>query len=335
MTQSTLAAYSEKALLSMRVMDLPLDKEAVPFPKAIDRLFFKLKRRGIHWRPKIWASEEWFSPDGRAGFAFPFTLLDPKLVALEKRFIGFSEGSTEREFEKLIDHECAHALDNAFLTRKHPLRKEFFGDSELPYPKSYLPLPYSKNFVRHLPGNYAQAHPEEDWAETFAIWLSPKREWRARYANWPALKKLQACDLIMRELRGKAPRRVGRGEPLHFKNDDRTLKEYFLWRKKELGLNKRNFYARKAREIFTSCHGKQKALDIIAQNEVKLKKSIIKTTGVRSYEAGHMMKELKYECARKDYGLSKNKRESYKLVEQALISSAQSYINSGGRRIYM
>ncbi len=52
--------------------------------------------------------------------------------------------------------------------------------------------PTRKSFVRHLPNWYAQAHPDEDFAETFAVWLgAPEREWRARYRGWKALEKLE------------------------------------------------------------------------------------------------------------------------------------------------
>ena len=52
---------------------------------------------------------------------------------------------------------------------------------------------------------YAQSHPDEDFAETFAVWLRPRSDWRRRYAGWPALKKLEYVDELMREIAGKKP----------------------------------------------------------------------------------------------------------------------------------
>ena len=56
---------------------------------------------------------------------------------------------------------------------------------------------------------YAQKHPDEDFAETFAVWLTPRSAWRRRYRYWPALKKLQYVDDLMRRMAKRAPRRTG------------------------------------------------------------------------------------------------------------------------------
>ncbi len=333
MTQSSLAAYSDSELLSMRVKDLPLKASPLPYPRSDEEICSKLKRRGIKWAPDIWPSDEWFSPDGKAGFAFPFTLLDERLVALEKKLIGFCEGSTEREFEKLINHECAHALDNAYALRKHPLRTEVFGDSNGPYPRSYLPLPHSKKYVRHLPGNYAQAHPEEDWAETFAVWLGTKSKWRERYRNWPALDKLKACDQIIREIRNKAPVSKGRGRPLHYSKDERTLREYFAWKRREFGLNRRSFFSRPAKSAFAKT-GNQKALEVIKQNEKELTRSLVFVAGLKTYEARHMIRDLKSECRKKNYSLQ-SPAQGLKKSSEFYVASAPTYAEKGKRRIYM
>ena len=82
-----------------------------------------------------------------------------------------------------------HAIDNAFRLRLRRQRREVFGSPAEPYPEFYTPKPYSKSFVLHLDAWYAQSHPDEDFAETFAVWLTPNSEWRQRYAGWPALQE--------------------------------------------------------------------------------------------------------------------------------------------------
>jgi hypothetical protein len=60
--------------------------------------------------------------------------------------------------------------------------------------------------VRHLPGWYAQKHPDEDWAETFAVWITSDKDWRVDYAQWPtALAKLDFCARTMSELASRDP----------------------------------------------------------------------------------------------------------------------------------
>src|SRR5574341_1303894 len=63
-------------------------------------------------------------------------------------------------------------------------------------------------FVRHLEGWYAQKHPDEDFAETFAVWLTPGSRWRMRYRNWPAIRKLRYMDRIARLLGKTQPEEV-------------------------------------------------------------------------------------------------------------------------------
>jgi hypothetical protein len=75
-----------------------------------------------------------------------------------------------------------------------------------PYLEEYRPQPFSRRFVMHLPGWYAQKHPDEDWAETFAVWLTPGSDWWSAYAGWPeALAKLEYCDALMSQLRDQEP----------------------------------------------------------------------------------------------------------------------------------
>ena len=65
--------------------------------------------------------------------------------------------------------------------------------------EEYRPSPFSRRYVRHLPGWYAQKHPDEDWAETFAVWMTPAAQTgKKEYAGWPeALAKLTYCAEVM------------------------------------------------------------------------------------------------------------------------------------------
>ena len=84
---------------------------------------------------------------------------------------------------KILRHEAGHAIDNAYKLRQRRRRQQMFGPSYMQYPEYYTPKPYSKSFVLHLDSWYAQSHPDEDFAETFAVWLTPESDWRARYAG--------------------------------------------------------------------------------------------------------------------------------------------------------
>src|SRR5690606_3281043 len=165
----------------------------------------ELKARGIAPFFHTWVAEEWFSPDGCPGIAIPYYLFLPSLIRLQKSYGLEVEGDTKAKALKLIRHEVGHAIENAWRLRRRKKRQQLFGLSSTPYPTIYRPSP-SESFVVHLGHDYAQSHPDEDWAETFAVWLSQSQQtWRRRYAGTQALEKLEYCNQIMNEIKGTRP----------------------------------------------------------------------------------------------------------------------------------
>ena len=112
------------------------------------------------------------------------------------------EGGNTNWMMRILRHEAGHAIDSAFRLRRRRRWREIFGPASLPYPDSYRPRPGSRRFVQHLGSWYAQSHPTEDFAETFAVWLKRGPSWRRAYAGWPALEKLRYVDELMREISG-------------------------------------------------------------------------------------------------------------------------------------
>jgi hypothetical protein len=191
--------------------DLALSIKGSELETRIEKALDELRANDLDFKPHFWLSDEWFCADGIPGIAIPFYLAHPRLERLERSQLLEVEGGDEKWCLKILRHELGHAIENAFRTRRLKARRELFGKSTEPYPEYYSPRPYSKSFVLHLDPWYAQSHPDEDFAETFAVWLTPNSQWRDRYAGWPALKKLEYMDSLMNELRGKrAPRRFAK-----------------------------------------------------------------------------------------------------------------------------
>src|SRR5689334_15629217 len=214
---------SDEKLLELRFCDLKLSLERSPLARRVKRLYAELENRGIHFKPHVWLSEEWFSPDGVPGIAVPFYLAHPRLERLERCIMGEAEGGNSRLLLRILRHEAGHALDNAYRLRRRRRWREVFGPASRPYPARYRARAGSRGYVHHLGEWYAQAHPTEDFAETFAVWLAPKSRWRKNYAGWPALHKLQAVDELVASVRDRrAPvRNRLRIEPLD--HNRRTL----------------------------------------------------------------------------------------------------------------
>ena len=190
--------------------------------------------RGLRIRPHAWISNEWFSPDDTPGIAIPFYLTHPRLMRLERRMIIDVEGGTVSECMRILRHEAGHVVQVAYQLHRLRRWQELFGRSSTRYPSYYRPNPASRRYVYHLPHWYAQSHPDEDFAETFAVWLTPRSNWRRRYAGWPALKKLEYVDELMAEIAGQRPlvRQRVRVDPLS--SLTQTLAEHYATKARAL-----------------------------------------------------------------------------------------------------
>jgi hypothetical protein len=239
-----------EALLDLRLCDLDLRIEGTPVAAYVRELHQELDARGFVFKPHCWLSDEWFSPDGIPGFAVPFYLAHPRLKRLEQEMMLEVEGGDHDSCLELMRHETGHAYANAFRLHRRRDWQQHFGKSTQKYPKSYLPHPYSKRFVVHLDNWYAQSHPDEDWAETFAVWLNPASDWRSRYRGWPAMKKLHYVDELMKELNDQLPPVRTRRAELPLKQLRLTLRRHYDKKKQLYGSSYPPFLDRDLRRLF-------------------------------------------------------------------------------------
>lgn len=212
------ARWPDRQLLDLRLRDLDADLTlgAQPLAPRLARLYDELAGRGLKFEPHCWLSEGWFAVDGIPGFAVPFYLAHPRLRRLEGRQMHEVVGGTATWCMMLLRHEVGHAIDAAYRLRYRRDWQGVFGDFRRRYPASYRPRPDSRSHVLHLRNWYAQSHPCEDFAETFAVWLASGSGWKRRYRGWRALEKLAFVDGLMSELAGRPAilRSRGRLAPL-------------------------------------------------------------------------------------------------------------------------
>ena len=237
-------------LLQLRIKDLGLTIEGTWLEDLLDQLDEELAARGIRFRPYAWLSDEWFSPNGIPGFAIPFYLAHPRLMTLERTQMLAVEGGTAPEALRIMRHETAHAIQHAYQLQRRKKYQQVFGLSSTRYPEYYRPNPASRRHVQHLPLWYAQAHPDEDFAETFAVWLRPRSDWRRRYAGWPALKKLEYVDQLMAELATERPLVRTRQKVEPVSRITRTLAEHYEERRAKYRPEFPNIYDRDLRRLF-------------------------------------------------------------------------------------
>src|SRR6185312_8886834 len=228
-------SLKDEEMLALRICDLGVRLQGSELEPRVNQLFEDLAARGVTLRPDCYLGDEWFSPTGVPAIAIPFYLAHPRLKTLEMHLMMEVEGGTPQWCQMLLRHECGHAVDHAYKLSSRKDWRAVFGSPEAEYtPETYTPRPYSKSFVQHLPNWYAQAHPEEDFAETFAVWLaSEPAAWRERYRGWKALEKLEYVALLMQEIAGAAPPRMPRGGRLSRASKLRkTLTRHYAARRK-------------------------------------------------------------------------------------------------------
>lgn len=246
-------------LLNTRVCDLGLKIEGSPLAPFIKRLYDELAAKGIRFRPSFYLTDSWGCPNEVPVIGIPFYLADMRLRRLEEEQTG--EIEDDQMLMMFLRHEAGHAINYGYRLWERPDWKTVFGSFLKPYRDSFEPNQSSREFVRHLLHSqhgrfYAQKHPDEDFAETFGVWLTPGSAWRRRYRQWPAYKKLRYVESVMRLVRGKPPKCVD-GELCDQIGDiSSLLAEHYGQRAERYRALAQGYVDDKLREIFPPVTGR-------------------------------------------------------------------------------
>lgn len=333
---TNLDQLDEEALLDLRMCELPLKLAGTPLESRIDQLCDELAARNIIFRPHYWLADEWYSPDGVPGIAVPFYLAHPRLIRLERKKMLEVEGGTHEWCMRILRHEAGHAIDTAYRLRRRKAYREVFGKVSQPYPQFYQPKPYSRRFVLHLDMWYAQAHPVEDFAETFAVWLRPRSRWRSRYKGWPALKKLEFVDHTIREISKRNPvvSTKERVDPLH--TIRKTLREHYRRKRDHYGIDHPNFYDRDLRRLFSDEPQFSKnptAAAFLNRIRPELRKSISAWTGEYQYTIDQVLSEMVERCRELKLRIAGDERATRRDVTILVTIQTMNYLHEGYHRV--
>ena len=245
-----LDAIPEERLLDLRVCDLPVRIEGTWLEERVAQLHAELKAKHLLFEPRCYLADEWLTPEDEPEIGIPFYLAHPRLVALEKKMMLEAEGETPDWCMQLLRHECGHAISYAFGLHRKASWQRVFGSSKQEYGETYRFRPYSKSFVRHLPNYYAQYHPDEDFCETFAVWLTPNLDWRQEYEGWKALAKLNFVDRLMKSLANKRPPKPAGRKYWQAAKIRSTLRKYYEKRRDAEAENYPDFHDRNLKRMF-------------------------------------------------------------------------------------
>lgn len=330
------ADWPDEKLLDVRMCDLGVRIEGTELEERIDQLYGELKDRGLQFRPHFWLSDDWFTPDDVPGTAIPFYMAHPRLARLELSQMLEIEGGTPEWCMRILRHETGHAIENAYLLRRRRRRQKLFGKSSEAYPEYYTPRPYSKSFVLHLDTWYAQSHPDEDFAETFAVWLNPESLWRERYVGWPALKKLEYMDELMREIAGQKPVVTSRERVDLLSRLRKTLRKHYREKREHYGLEYPNFYDRDLRRLFSNApefSGNMSAVRFLHRVRKEVRRKVAGWTGEYQYTIDQVLEDMIERCRELRLRLT-GPEEQIKLDFTILLTvQTMNYLHSGRHRV--
>jgi hypothetical protein len=320
-----LDTLSDEQLLGLRVRDLGVSWQRSWVGGAVRQLNRELAARELRVEPHVWVSDEWFSPDGVPGIALPFYLLHPRLMRLERKQMLQVEGGTRDACLRILRHEAGHAVQHAFGLQRLRRWRELFGSVAQPYPDHYQPNPASRRYVIHLPYWYAQSHPAEDFAETFAVWLAPGTRWRKRYAGWQALAKLEYVDELMRELAGARPpvRSQARVDPAE--RNLQTLAEYYASKRERYRVASTEIYDEDLLRVFAGPEKRSRgesAASFLSRHRTRLRRMVARHTGKHELALEIVLGDLVARA--RELGLRAAGGQRGLLVELAILLAARS-----------
>jgi len=283
-------------------------------------------------------ADDWFTPDGVPGIAIPFYMAHPRLQRLELNQMFEVEGGTTEWCMRILRHEAGHAIENAYRLRRLRRRQELFGKSSKTYPEWYTPRPYSKRYVVHLDMWYAQSHPDEDFAETFAVWLDPDSKWQVRYAEWPAYRKLQYVDELMRSLVGKPPPVSSKGRVDPIGRLKKTLRDHYREKRDRYGVDYPNFYERDLRRLFSDhpdYNQNPRADKFLMRIRKEVRKKISFWTGEYQYTIDQVFKDMIAYCRKQKLKLVASEEQTKLDFMVLLTVQTMNYLHDGHHRVVL
>jgi hypothetical protein len=329
------ASLSDEQLLDLRMCDLGLALQGTAVEQRILKVNAELAARKLA-RPHYWLSDDWFTPDGVPGVAVPFYLAHPRLEKLELAQMLEVEGGEEESCLQILRHEAGHAIDNAYQLRRRPTRRRLFGHPVTAYPEYYTPKPYSKSFVQHLDHWYAQSHPDEDFAETFAVWLDPESQWAARYAGWPARRKLEYMDRLMRQVSRTRPRVKSKRIVDPLPRLRKTLREHYRRKREHYGLDHPDFYESDLSRLFSDAPEYAKntpAARFVSRVRKEVRSTVASFTDSYQYTIDQLLEKIIDRCRELNLRLIDSEEATRVDFIVFLTVQTMNYLHSGRHRV--
>jgi hypothetical protein len=329
--------FHESNLWSTPIRDLGLTIEGTRLEPILGEFREELRRCGLtRVRPQFYLSTEWGVPFETIAIALPFYLARPDLTALHAERVGIVEGFDRADILRYLRHEMGHVINYAYRLYDEEEWVKQFGSITQPYGEDYRPEPFSRRYVRHLPGWYAQKHPDEDFAETFAVWLTPDSDWRRRYSGWPALRKLEYVDKVMGQIASRPPL-----ETKHQKQDNlsslrKTLRSHYAQRRGHYGIDHPPSYDQDLLRLFSRAPENARqppAWRWLSKVRGRVRVRVSRWTRQRQYVVDGVLKGMIARCHELRLRLAGLEDEVEREFSVLLAVEVMNQLHSGGHRV--
>ncbi|MBX7148769.1 putative zinc-binding metallopeptidase [bacterium] len=312
-TVTKLSPLTNDELLNLRFCELDLSLE--PLAPAINQLGEELSLKQINFIPSCFLADEWFVPTDATNIGIPFYLVHPRLIKLEEDMMADVEGGTLDECMRILRHEAGHAIAHAYGLTKTKAYQKVFGKPSEETPDSYRPRFYSKNYVRNLDNFYAQCDPDEDFAETFAVWLNPSSNYKKHYSRWGALKKLECVESLMAGITGTPPLTTRTEYNYSIQKLKTRLKNHYIKKRRDYAEDYPDFFDQDLKKIFTADkkEGSKKASVFISRHKKEMMTKVSLWSGEKKYSLDQLIHNL--QARANTLGLLVYKTETETLID--------------------
>lgn len=304
-----------------RISDLDLHIEGSQIDPLVRQLYEELDHAGLKFKPPIYLTDEWGCPEGIPIIGIPFYLTSPNLAKIEQEIAENLE--TTEESMMYLRHEAGHAFNYAYVLYEEQEWHRIFGPYSRPYAENYKPNPFSREYVRHIAGWYAQKHPDEDFAETFAVWLDPESNWREEYAGTPALAKLEYVDRVMKQVGQETPKVLPRRRDAPLEEMQYTVRDYYSNRRDTARIQIPRWFDGDLKQLFEEekGDGRLPAEPILREKRLDLIGEVSYWTGVQMGIVRSLVDHLLERVAALDLQLIESDRQRYVISFIAMVTT--------------
>jgi hypothetical protein len=326
-----LSALGDDELLKLRFCDLGVGIKGTWLEECVHQLYAELEAKGIAFRPQCYLADEWLTPDNEPVVGIAFYLAHPRLQDLERRMMHEVEGGDKASCMKLLRHETGHAINYAYRLYGKKRWKGLFGRFFEEYPDRYKYHPYSRSFVIHLDDWYAQYHPDEDFAETFAVWLAPDSNWKMRYAGWKALEKLEYVDTLLATIGQRPPRQLTGKKHWNISTLKTTLKTHYKRKTEFYAEYSPDFHDLHLSRIFSDglAHPGRAASRVLAHYRKDILDNVAFWTGERKYIIDRLLKNLIKRCGELHLSAGADDARATMMIATYITTLIMNYIYTG------